>query len=210
VSVKILLVARGVLTVATAVMILLGGCGDPQPPTENEPPTATPTARPTTTPTATPTATPTERPTATATPAATPQLSRVSPNSATAGQASVTLYVRGENIRETPHVFLAHPAHGEIEATDKRVYPGGWKARCTFDISEAEPGMWSVQVVNLDGTQSELDDAFQIIAPTPTPTSTPSPTPTPTDTPIPPTVTPTAEPRKRKSPPTIPPPPSQP
>lgn len=211
------LFAKGASSVAMVVLLLVGGCARAESPTGTAPPT----------PTEVPTETPTERPTSTVTPAPTPQVVGVSPSWVPASQDIVTVYVRGQNIGDEPYLFLAHPTHGEIEATDIKVYPGGSKARCAFDISEAKPGLWSVHLINVDGTQAELGDAFEVVPPTPTATATSTPSPTltattviviPTDTPTPaPTAMPTAVPKSRSnkkedptSIPTLPPPSSQP
>lgn len=215
---SLVLFAKGTLSVAMALLLLVGGCarGESSAVATNPASTEVPTE--------VPTETPIERPTATDTPAPTPQLAAVSPNQVPASQDSVTVYVRGQSIGREPYLFLAHPTYGEVEGEDVKVYPGGCKARCAFDISAAKPGRWSVQVINLDGGQAELVDAFEVLPPTATPTasSTPSPTPTattvivmPTHTSTPtPTSTSTPKPRpKKREPtaiPTLPPPSSQP
>jgi hypothetical protein len=123
-------------------------------------------------PTPTPTAIPTEMPTETPMPTPVPSVVMVSlnPNSAMTGD---------------PEVLLIRSGQSDIWCTGVRVYPSGSKMRCSFDLSKAEPGVWSVQVtnpVNPDGWD-ELPDAFTIIAPpTPTPMPTDTPTPIPTAT----------------------------
>ncbi|MGD9029843.1 MAG: hypothetical protein PVG25_08515 [Anaerolineae bacterium] len=177
---KVDLLAAVALAVAATAMLLVGGCARARSSAATVPPA----------PTEVPTDVPGGTPAAADTPLPGPQLTHVSPDRATAGQISVTLYVSGEHIRGEPYVFLTHPSQGEIEAMDVKVYPGGSKARCVFDIGGAEPGVWSVQVINPDGTHHALFEAFQIVAPTPTATSTPSPTATATSTSTP-TTTPT-------------------
>jgi len=176
--------------------------------------------------TPTPTATPTTTPTPTPVPS--PVAISISPNSASTDEGSVTVTIIGENFQEIPDVFLSG-AQGDIPATGVRVYAAGSRMQCSFNIADAEPGVWSVLVINPDGSSSELPGAFTVVAPTPTPTPTPMPTdtptptptvtrvwrPRPTATPIPPTATPQpsggggGKPKPTKkpaSPPTIPPP----
>jgi hypothetical protein len=127
-----------------------------------------------------PTPTSTATPTATATPTLvlSPVVISLSPDSASTDEGSVTVIIVGENLRETAEVFLTHPTQGDIPATGVRVYATGSRMRCSFDITGAEPGMWSVLVSNPDGTWSELPDALTIIVPTPTPTRVWRPAPT--------------------------------
>jgi hypothetical protein len=83
-----------------------------------------------------------------------------------------------------PEVLLIRSGQSDIWCTGVRVYPSGSKMRCSFDLSKAEPGVWSVQVTNPvnPGGWDELPGAFTIIAPTPTPMPTDTPTPIPTAT----------------------------
>jgi len=100
------------------------------------------------------------------------------------GEGIVEVTIEGGNFGEAPEVLLIRSGQSDIWCTGVRVYPSGSKMRCSFDLSKAEPGVWSVQVtnpVNPDGWD-ELPDAFTVIAPTPTPAPTDTPTPTPTPT----------------------------
>lgn len=128
-------------------------------------------SEPTPTPSPTPTLTPTLAPAA-------PEVIGVSPVSASTAEGEVVLTIAGENFRDNPDVALSGSS-GDILASSAKVYGGGGKIRCTFDISDAKPGNWSVEVNNSDGTFGELPFGFEIIAPTPTPL--PSPTPAPTE-----------------------------
>ncbi|MDY6877156.1 MAG: serine/threonine-protein kinase [Chloroflexota bacterium] len=179
--------------------------------------------KPTPIPTAIPAEMPTETPMPTVVPAA--EMISASPASAVTDEGSVEITIVGENFQESVDVFLSG-AQGDIPATGVKVYGGGKRLWCSFNISGVEPGVWSVLVENPDGTLSELPNAFTVVAPTPTPmpTDTPTPTPTPTrvyrppaPTAIPPTAPPPVSsgggggggPRPTKppsSPPTIPPP----
>ena len=134
-------------------------------------------------PTPTPTAIPTEMPTETPTPTPVPSVEVISlsPASAMTGEDSVEITIVGENFQESADVFLSG-TQGDIPAIGVRVYAGGSRMWCSFNISAAEPGVWSVLVGNPDGTLSELPSAFTIVAPTPTPMPTDTPTPIPTAT----------------------------
>ena len=134
-------------------------------------------------PTPTPTAIPTEMPTETPTPTPVPSVEVISlsPASAMTGEGSVEITIVGENFQESADVFLSG-TQGDIPATGVRVYASGSRMWCSFNISAAEPGVWSVLVGNPDGTLSELPGAFTIVAPTPTPVPTDTPTPTLTPT----------------------------
>jgi len=112
-----------------------------------------------------------------------PIVSDIIPNSASTDEGSITMTIVGENFQDLSEVWLISDIYGDIPATEARVSAGG-RMRCSFDISDAEPGARSVLVSNPDGTVSELPNAFTIIAPpTPTATSTPTPTATPAATP---------------------------
>ena len=138
---------------------------------------------PTPTPTAIPTETPTPAPTVEILP---PRVSEVRPASASTEEEIVGVTIEGGNFVETPvevpEVSLIRPGASDIQCRGVRVLPGGGRIRCSFDISTAKPGKWSVQVMNPDGMWDELPDVFTVIAPTPTPAPTDTPTPTLTPT----------------------------
>ena len=171
-------------------------------------------------PTPTPTATPTETPTPTPMVVIPlPRLIEIRPASASTAEGSVAVTIEGGDFGETPEVLLLRPGQSDIRCTGVRVYPSGNRIRCSLDLSKAESGVWSVQVMNPDGMWDELPEAFTVIAPTPTPAPTDTPTPTPTVTPrpwrataipstaIPPTATPSGDGRDRPRPTKLPPPP---
>jgi hypothetical protein len=173
------------------------------PPTETPTRTPTPTHTPTLTPTPTPTRTstprPTHTPTLTRTPTRTltpippdPDVDSINPSSASRAQESVSVTIRGEDFRGVPEVLLTRGGHADIPCTGVTVTAGN-RIQCSFYIANAEPGTWSVLVVNPDGTDDRRSNAFTITAPTSTPE--PTDTPQPTDTPEPthtPEPTPTA------------------
>jgi len=113
-----------------------------------------------------PTATPTGVPTPTPIPL--PTVSGISPDSASTDEGSVTVTIVGENFRDIPEVFLISDMHGDIAATDVSVTAGS-RIRCSFNIADAEPGVWGVLVSNPDDTWGELDEVFTITAPQPQP-----------------------------------------
>jgi len=147
-------------------------------PTPTSTPTSTPTPTPTATPTPTPTSTPTNTPTVTRTPTETrtptpapPKVSSINPSSASAAQERVSVTIVGENFRGIPQVSLTGGGP-DIPGTGVNVTAGS-RINCSFYIADAQPGVWSLLVVNPDGTSGQLPNAFTIIAP-PTPTSTPT------------------------------------
>jgi len=147
-------------------------------PTPTSTPTSTPTPTPTSTPTQTPTPTPTHTPTVTRTPTRTrtptpvpPSVSSITPSSASTAQGSVNVTIVGENFRGIPQVLLTGGGP-DIPGTGVNVTAGS-RINCSFYIADAQPGVWSLLVVNPDGTSGQLPNAFTITAP-PTPTSTPT------------------------------------
>jgi hypothetical protein len=134
-------------------------------------------------PTPTPMAAPTEVPAETPAPTPVPSVEVISlsPASAVTDEGSVAITIVGENFQESADVFLSG-TQGDIPATGVKVYAGGSRMWCSFNISTAEPGVWSVLVGNPGDTLSELPGAFTIVAPTPTPMPTDTPTPMPTPT----------------------------
>lgn len=109
--------------------------------------------------------------------------------------------IEGENFRGVPKVLLTGVGP-DIRATGVNV-TAERHINCSFDISNAKPGVWTVLVANPDDTSGELPNAFTITAPTSTPTPTETPTRTPTQTPTntpEPTKTPTSTPTPTEEP----------
>jgi uncharacterized repeat protein (TIGR01451 family) len=76
--------------------------------------------------------------------------------------AVVTLTVVGRNLRTGCEVRLIRAGHPVIEG--ESVQALGLSAQATFDLEDAAPGAWDVEVTNPDAQAATLPGAFTIVA----------------------------------------------
>lgn len=90
-----------------------------------------------------------------------PQLSGSSPTSA-GNRGPVTLELRGERLDPLATVRLVRAAHPDRPASRVEATPDGVALTATFDLTNADPGPWTIEVRNPGGGSSALDAALEI------------------------------------------------
>ncbi|MFH1148976.1 MAG: IPT/TIG domain-containing protein, partial [Actinomycetota bacterium] len=103
-----------------------------------------------------------------------PTVSSITPSSGiNSGPVSIT-NLSGTNFRSGAAVKLSRGGQSDINATGVTVVSPA-KITCTFDLTGAQTGAWTVTVTNTDAKSGSLTDAFTVQYPSPTVTSiTPS------------------------------------